>query len=102
MCGDVPEVGGLKSVIADDAADGSQLLVGDLQEFFEKTEFVHQFESGRMDRMAAKIPEKIVVLFENGDRNTGAGEEIAEHHPGRPTTDDTAGGIEGSGGHALS
>jgi hypothetical protein len=33
------------------------------------------------------------VLFEDGDRDAGTGEEIAEHDSGRASADDAAGGV---------
>ena len=51
---------------------------------------MHQFESGWMDGIAAKIAQKIRVLLENDDADTGAGEQVPEHHSGRSTANNDA------------
>src|SRR5580704_8216147 len=61
-----------------------------LQEIFQKAELVHRFEGRGMDRVAAKIAQKIPMFFENDRIDAGAGKEKPEHHPGRSTADDAA------------
>src|ERR1700693_1803239 len=61
-----------------------------LQEIVQKAELVHRFEGRRMDRVAAKIAQKIRVFFENDRIDAGAGKEKPEHHPGRSAADDAA------------
>jgi hypothetical protein len=51
---------------------------------------MHQFESGWMDGVAAKVAKKIRVLLENDDADTGAGEQEPEQHSGRSTTNNDA------------
>src|SRR5580693_9326407 len=61
-----------------------------LQEIVQKAELVHRFEGRRMDRVAAKIAQKICMFFENDRIDAGAGKEKPEHHPGRSAADDAA------------
>ena len=50
---------------ADDSGEMRRLLMRSLQELVEQAKFMHQFQRRRMDRVAAKIAEKIRVLFED-------------------------------------
>jgi hypothetical protein len=61
-----------------------------LQEVFQKTEVVHRFEGRGVDRIAAKIAQKICMFFENDRIHPGSGKEKPEHHPGWATADDAA------------
>ena len=61
-----------------------------LQEIFQKPEVVHRFEGRGMDRVAAKIAQKIRVFFENDRIDAGAGKEKPEHHAGGSTADNAA------------
>jgi hypothetical protein len=44
-----------------------------------------------MDGIASKVAEEVLVLFEDCDRYTFAGEQKAEHDAGRAATDDATG-----------
>jgi len=44
------------------------------EELLQQTEFVHEFERGRMDRVAAKVAQEIPVLFQHHDLDPGARE----------------------------
>ena len=46
------------------------------EEFIQQTELVHQFESGRMNRVAPKIAQKIRMFLENEDVDAGTAEQI--------------------------
>src|SRR5262249_20272619 len=65
-------------------------LMRQLQEFVEEAKFIHDVECRGMDRVAAKITEKIVVPFEDERINSGAGEQKPEHHSGGPAANDAA------------
>src|ERR1700676_55409 len=54
---------------------------------------MHQFQGRRMDRVAAKIAQKIGVLFQNQNFHTRAGEQKTEQHAGWPATDDATAGL---------
>ncbi len=65
-----------------------------LQELIEQSEFVHQFESGRMNRVAAKIAIEISMLFQHGYGHTRPRKEITSHHPGWSATHDHAASLQ--------
>src|SRR5262249_49007997 len=70
---------------------GSQLadlLVRTRQELVERPQLVHDLERRRVDRVAAEVAEEVAVLFEHEHVHAGAGQEDAEHHPGRPSARD--------------
>lgn len=52
-----------------------------------------------MNSVAAEIAEEIGVFFENADVNAGAGEQEAEHHAGRPASNNATASLDG-GRHA--
>jgi len=63
---------------------------------------VEELKRGRVDGVAAEVAEEVFVFFEDGNFDSGAGEEEAEHDSGGASTDDAAGGVQGgagSGGH---
>ena len=62
------------------------------QEIVEQAELVHQLQRGGVDGVAAEVAQEVGVLLEDDDIDPGAGEEEAEHHPGRPAARDAAGG----------
>jgi hypothetical protein len=70
-----------------------QLLMRQLQEAVDQAEFVHHLKRRGMHGVAAKIPEEIRVLFQHDRLDTGAAEQIAQHHAGRPAADDAAPGF---------
>jgi len=47
-----------------------------------------------MDCVAAEVAEKVCMFFEDGDGDTLAGEEVAEHDASGAAADDAAGGRE--------
>jgi hypothetical protein len=53
-----------------------------LEELFQEAEFVHQFESGRMDGVSAEVAQEIAVFFEDEDFDARAGQKEPEHHAG--------------------
>ncbi len=46
-----------------------------------------------MHGIAAKIAEEIVMLLQHGDGYSGPRQQVAEHHPRRPTAYNTACGF---------
>jgi hypothetical protein len=97
--GKMREVGHGEQFAADLAAQFADFLVRALEEFFEKAEFVHQFESGRMDGVTAKVAEEVGVFFEDEDFDAAAGEEETEHHSGGAAAHYAAAGLESDGRH---
>src|SRR5438876_1238201 len=76
-------------------AEFLHLLMRQLEKLTEHAEFMHQFKSRGMDRVAAKVTQKIGMLLEHDDINAGASQQETHHHPGRTTADDTATGLHG-------
>jgi hypothetical protein len=84
------ETANLAITLRDGGADVVHFSVRELKEFLQQTELVHELEGRRMDRVTAKIAQKIRVLFEHDNVNSGAGQEKCEHHSRRATASDTA------------
>ena len=69
-------------------------LVGPLEELVEQSQLVHQFQRRGVDRVAAEVAEKILVLLQNHDIDPSArASKIAQHHPRRPAPDNAAAGL---------
>ncbi len=94
--GKVGEVGQGKGLAANGHGEGVDLRVGDLEEAVEEAQLVEDFEGGGVNGVAAEVAKEVLVFFEDGDGETGAGEEKAEHDAGGAAADD-AGGL----GHGL-
>lgn len=60
------------------------------QKGIEKAEFAHNFQCGRMNRIAAKIAQEVSVFFEHDDIDALAGEQKPCHHSRRSSSDDRA------------
>ena len=67
----------------------SHFLVRMPEEVVEQSQFVHNFERGRVDGVATKVAQEVRVLLQHNDIDAGTSEEEAEHHPGRPAACDT-------------
>ena len=67
-------------LVANPAAEFAHFLMRFLKEVIENTEFVHQFERGRMDRIAAKITQEVRMFFEHHNVNPGARQQKTQHH----------------------
>ena len=57
------------------------LLMRPLQQLVQDAEFVHQFEGRGMDGVAPEIAQEVAMLFKDDDLDSGARQQIAEHHP---------------------
>src|SRR5215203_5027114 len=87
--------------IADD-----QVLISDLQRQFphrrmrdfekllEQSELVYHFKCRRVNGIAAKIAQEILMLFKHNNPHARARQQESEHHPGGATTGDAAGGFD--------
>jgi hypothetical protein len=96
MGGEVGEVGHDHALAADDGGEASDLRVRECEEFFKEAELVEEFEGGGVDGVAAEVAKEVFVFFEDGDGDTGSGEEEAEHDAGWASADDAAGGWRGA------
>ncbi len=102
--GEMGEVGDLGGEVVDIHAEVADFLVRALEEVVEEVEFVHEFEGGGVNSVAAEVAVEVGVFFEDGDVSAGAGEEVGEHHAGGTAADDAAGGVGfcfGGGRHEL-
>ncbi len=80
---DMPEIGASKCKIAENPARRFRLLVRQFEEIVQQIQFVQHLQSGRMNRIAAEIPEKIGVLLQHRDPNALARQQVSQHHPCR-------------------
>src|SRR5262249_43339317 len=86
MRGNASEICDLKAVTADHSANKPQFLMRHRQQLVENSEFVHHFQSGRMDRVSAEVAKEIFMLFEDGDSYAFARKQIREHDARRTAT----------------
>src|ERR1700693_5166538 len=93
--GKMRKVGDRDGKVFNERANFTELLMRALEEFVEKAELVHEFQGGGMNGVAAKIAEKIGVLFEDEDFDTSAGEKKTQNHACGAPANDTASGLEG-------
>src|ERR1039457_6406790 len=83
------EVGCLKCEVAKHTANRGQLLMGHFQEVFQQPQLVHHLQRGRMHRVAAKIAIEVGVLLQHRNFYPGPREQVAQHHAGWPSADNT-------------
>jgi uncharacterized protein with von Willebrand factor type A (vWA) domain len=88
------EISELNAHSSDHGSHILHFLVRKLEELVQQAEFVHDFESRRVDGVAAKVAQEIRVLLEHDDIDAGAREQEAEHHPGRPAAGNAASGAD--------
>src|ERR1700683_2393374 len=66
------------------------LVMRQFQKLPEKSQLVHHLQRRGVDGVSAKIAQKIFVLFQHHDVDTGASEQKSQHHARRPTAGDAA------------
>ena len=89
-CRKVAKVGQMDRVAGDLHGHGVDAVVRKHQELVEQPEFVHDLEGRGMDRVAAKIPQEVRVLFQHGHFHALPGEKQPQHHARRPAAGDAA------------
>src|SRR6185312_8105380 len=92
--GHVGEIGDRQVIRADLRRQVRHLVVRDLEELIEQAEFVHQLHGRGMNGVAAEIAEEVAVLFEHGDVDTGAGQQIAQHDSSGAAAGDATGRVQ--------
>src|ERR1044072_9930297 len=92
------EVSERDALVADDATRFAELGMRPREKLVEHTQFVDHFHRRWMDRVAAKVAQKVGVLLEHDDGGAGAREEHAERHSRGPAARNTATGRRGVGG----
>src|SRR6266545_897206 len=65
-----------------------------LQELVKQAKLVHQFERGRMNRVATEIAIEVGVLFQHRYLHTCPRKQITSHHSGGPATHDHAASLQ--------
>src|SRR5690606_17508890 len=83
------------------SADLWYLIMRQPKQLVIDAEFRHQLERRRMNGVAAEVAEKIPMLLDDHNRDTGAREEIAKHQTCGAAADDAAGGRERLASHAV-
>src|SRR5579862_2785967 len=78
------EIGSDARDLAELEAQLCRFLMREPQELIERAKFMHEFESRRMDRVAAEIAEEIGMFFEHDDVDASARQKQPGHHPGGP------------------
>ena len=84
MYGQMREIGDRDGATVHAGREPLHLLVRQPEKRIEQTELVDHFQRRRMDRVAAKIPEEVAVLFQHHDVDAGPREQKAEHHAAGP------------------
>ncbi len=74
--------------IADLADKALDLAMRQAQERLEQSQFLHQVQRRGMDGVAAEIAQEIRVFLQYDHIDAGAGQEVGQHHAGRPAADD--------------
>src|SRR3981189_3361257 len=80
FCRQMREVGDDHRYVPYLSAELAQFLMRALKKVAEDSQFVHQFQCGWMNRVAAKVSEKICMLFENENLHARARQQKAQHH----------------------
>ena len=70
-------------VFSDLSAEFPDLLVRPFEKVLDQAKFVNDLKRRRMNRVTAKIAQKVGVLLKHDDIHTRACEQKAEHHSGR-------------------
>ena len=78
------EVGDLDALGADLAGQRFDLLMRQFQELVDQTQFVHQLERRRMNRVTAEIAEEVRMLLQHHDTDSGAGQQNPSIIPAGP------------------
>src|SRR5437762_3125129 len=89
-CRQVRKVSQRNRFIADLSDHLGHFGVRPFEKVFEEAQLVHQLERGWMNRVAAKVAQKICVLLEHDDFYARTRQQEAQHHPRRATTGDAA------------
>src|SRR6185369_8194759 len=79
--GQVRQVGQRNQLVAKLSGKLADLLMRACQKSIEQTELVHDFQSRRMNRVAPKVTQEIGMLFQHYDVDSGARQQVPEHHP---------------------
>src|ERR1700731_1203361 len=90
VCRHVREVANDDVGTFDASPEFTHLIVRQRKKFLQQSELKENVERGGMDRIAAKVPQEVGVLFDDDDFDAGTRQEKSEHHASRPSTHDAA------------
>ncbi len=99
--GEMSEISDCRLHVANLHANITKLVVRKLQELVEKSKVMQRFERGGMDRVTAKIAQKIRVFFENQHFDASSRQQISQHHSRRAAAGDAATHVEFLNGGIL-
>jgi hypothetical protein len=98
MRGQMREIGDLGGNLAEANAQVANFLVAALKKPFQQAEFVHDFECGWVNGVAAKISEEVFMFFEDDDTDARSRQKITSHHAGGTSAGDATLRIQAFGG----
>jgi hypothetical protein len=84
------EVGELHRFSPDLAGKLGHRLVRTLEEVIQNAQFVHHFQGRGMNRVSAKITEKVGVFLQDNHVHSQARQQKTQHHAGGPASHDAA------------
>ena len=84
------EIRDAKGPVSELAGEPLNPLMRTLKERIEKAEFIHHLHGRRMDRVAAEVPQEIGVLLQHQRVDSGAPQQVAQHHARRTSADHAA------------
>src|SRR6185312_9307 len=86
----MPEVANGDERILQLKPNGTYFLMRALEELFQNAEFVHQLEGRWMDRIPAKIAQKIAMFLKHPNIDACPPQQEAEDHARRPAASNAA------------
>ena len=95
MGGQVGEIRQADGIVPDLSRQMAHFLMRTLEKIVENAQFVHDFERRGMNRVAAKIAQKVGMLLQHDNIHSHAGQQKTQHHASRTASGDTALGTQG-------
>jgi hypothetical protein len=89
----MPQIDDAQNFFADLYRQPIEFPMRQFKEFMEQAELVHELEGGRVHSVAAKVTQKVRMLFQHHDLDAGTRQKEAEHHSGRTGAGNTALGV---------
>ena len=84
----VRQIADLRGDAAEATPNAAVFLMRPLQKSFEQAELVHYFECRRMNRIAAKIAQKIAMLLQHNHIDARSRQKITGHHSSGTSAND--------------
>jgi hypothetical protein len=86
----VREIGKFEGSVANDRARRRHPMVRQCEKVLQQSEFVQNFERGRVDSVAAKIAVEVGMLLKHFHSDSLPGQQVTEHHSRRTTSHNAA------------